>query len=415
MNIFKNMRLKWKLVWGFALPLVLVVAMSGVIYKSVDHLIQTAEWVNHTHEAIELADNLGGAMVDMETGLRGFLIAGNDEFLEPYVNGQQAFTEVIAKTLNHVSDNPEQVGRLKKIQGLKSKWLNDHAEVAIGMRREVVAGAVATQTFETLSARTIGKENFDGFRAAMAKVDADFVKGDDAAGSVLVHAIIMDMVNQETGQRGFLLSGQEASLEPYVNGRRSMALHSDELRALIADAYDREAAVASIEGLETLMARWQKEVAAVRISVRTDVTAGTKSAFDLQQFIDRGTGKQFFDQARVHVTELHNAFSKSSDRLALGMLTNASKQMVDMETGYRGYLLAGDDASLDPFRSGQIGSAKYLSELHKHIARAYVTGTVSKHVEEALELGQNWSAMAAEPEIAARRLECIRRCREELD
>ena len=31
----------------------------------------------------------------------------------------------------------------------------------------------------------------------------------------------MDMINKETGQRGFLLSGKEVSLDPYHQGQQS--------------------------------------------------------------------------------------------------------------------------------------------------------------------------------------------------
>ncbi len=101
MNFLANMQLKWKLIMGFALPLVLVVSVSAVIYKSVGTLIQTSEWVGHTHEAIAYAEGLSGAMVDMETGLRGYLVAGKEEFLEPYVAGKARFEELHPKAAKH--------------------------------------------------------------------------------------------------------------------------------------------------------------------------------------------------------------------------------------------------------------------------------------------------------------------------
>ena len=51
----------------------------------------------------------------------------------------------------------------------------------------------------------------------------------------------MDMVNQETGQRGFLLTGLEASLEPY-RGRRSKPRINILVNCvrLLHEAYDSE-------------------------------------------------------------------------------------------------------------------------------------------------------------------------------
>jgi methyl-accepting chemotaxis protein len=403
MNFFKNMQLKWKLVLGFALPLLLVVSMSAVIYKNVESLIQTSKWVNHTHEAIELAEGLSGAMVDMETGLRGYLVAGKDEFLEPYVAGQAHFEELHPLAAKHVSDNPTQVSRLTKIKTLKEIWLGKHAEVAIEMRREVARGAEATEILDTLAARTVGKENFDGFRAAIGKLRNDFVKGEEVEGHALVQAIVMDMVNQETGQRGFLLSGQEASLEPYINGGKSLKKHTDELHSLISNAYDRRRVVTDLDAVRLLMDRWKNEVAEVGIGIKKDIKSGSAFQADLQKFIDEGKGKEFFDKSRFNLENLHNAFTNANDQLALGMLSNLAKNMVGMETGYRGFLLTGQGASLDPYHGGQTGVTTFLGDLRGHVNKAYDIKSATRDLEEALALASQWREMAAEPEIDARR------------
>jgi len=45
---------------------------------------RAAASVQYTREVIARANNLARLIVDMETGERGFLIAGRDEFLEPF-------------------------------------------------------------------------------------------------------------------------------------------------------------------------------------------------------------------------------------------------------------------------------------------------------------------------------------------
>jgi methyl-accepting chemotaxis protein len=403
MDFFYSMQLKWKLIFSFLMPILLVIAMSVVIYKSVNDLIQTSKWVNHTHEAIGLANDLGGSMVDMETGLRGYLVAGQEAFLEPYTAGQASFAKAMGKATKHVSDNATQVGRLDQIQSLSDKWLNDHAKVAIDMRKEVALAADATATFTELSSRTVGKEMFDGFRLAIANANEAFLKSNDVAASSLVQSIIMDMVNQETGQRGFLLSGQEASLEPFIAGGEQLTIHADDLRTLMSEAFARDVALKNVKALETLMRRWLKEVARVGISIKKDVNSGRRGGGELQTFINKGTGKQFFDKSRVHIIELQQAFEKSNHLLALGALSNASKGMVDMETGYRGFLLTGQQASLAPYIEGQKKIKEYLAEIKGYISSAYDVETTEKSLSEALILANNWRALAAEPEIEARR------------
>ncbi|MCZ6643665.1 MAG: methyl-accepting chemotaxis protein [Gammaproteobacteria bacterium] len=111
--------------------------MSVIVYDGVDDLIDTSGMVNHTHEAMAFADDLGAAMVDMETGLRGFLITGAEEFLDPYESGQILFKNSLDEALEHVDDNPAQVDRLNHINTLKEAWMEGHATVAINMRKEV--------------------------------------------------------------------------------------------------------------------------------------------------------------------------------------------------------------------------------------------------------------------------------------
>ena len=128
MNFLDKLTLKWKLGLGFAVPMILIVALSAVVYSSLGLLIGSAKWVNHTHTAVEYGTGLTGALGNMETGLRGYLVAGKDEFLEPFEKGQVEFSEIMDKALIHVNDNPKQVSRLKNIQSIKNTWLNTHAK-----------------------------------------------------------------------------------------------------------------------------------------------------------------------------------------------------------------------------------------------------------------------------------------------
>jgi methyl-accepting chemotaxis protein len=69
-------------------------------------------------------------------------------------------------------------------------------------------------------------------------------KRQDAANAISVHTyevlntsagVLESLLNIETGQRGFSLSGKDASLEPYDGGKKSFQAHLRELTALTAD------------------------------------------------------------------------------------------------------------------------------------------------------------------------------------
>lgn len=398
MKKFNRLALTWKLGLGFAAPVVVMLLLSGLVYQSLGTLLTSSRWVNHTHEAVELGNNLTAAMVDMETGLRGYLVTGREEFLEPYHGGQKHFDATLATSLKHVSDNAEQVARLNQVGKLKEDWLSQHAHPAIKQRKDVNAGAIATKKFKTLSKRTVGKEKFDAFRAAMAKLDASFVQAHDTHARALTQAIVMDMVNMETGQRGFLLTGLEQSLEPFVAGKASLGKHVAELTDKLNNAYGRADAKANIQAIQQLKQRWIKEVTEVGIALRR---AGNSAA--VQSLIDSGSGKRYFDQIRTHARALETAFRKSNDGNALQFLTNATKALVDMETGYRGFLLTGEDPSLEPYQAGKEAFARAEANLSGQVQSIYDIAAAQSNLANANALAQDWASAAAIPEIEARR------------
>lgn len=106
------LQLRTKLIMGFGLPLLLMVAVTITVYENLERLQSSSKWVSHTHEAIANGRNLLLSMIDMETGLRGYLVAGKQEFLEPYDQGQKDFASTVERAKEHVSDNPKQVALL---------------------------------------------------------------------------------------------------------------------------------------------------------------------------------------------------------------------------------------------------------------------------------------------------------------
>ncbi len=118
--MFNKMQFKTKLVGGYAIILTMMVIVTVVVYTSVSSLIQTQGWVEHTHEVLDASSSLSKSMVDMETGQRGFMLTGNDDFLAPFNAGNKAFDEFIAKAKDLVSDNPAQVARFNEVLNLKN-------------------------------------------------------------------------------------------------------------------------------------------------------------------------------------------------------------------------------------------------------------------------------------------------------
>jgi methyl-accepting chemotaxis protein len=162
------MKFRTQLMLANGLVLTLMLIIAAALYNSVNSLIYAAKWVSHTHEVMERGNTLMKLMVDMETGERGFLLVGKEEYLEPYQQGRKAFEEVMTDVKNLVSDNPQQVRRLEKINAMAHEWHEKAAGIEIELRRKMNnAGRDSTVSMKTiidLLEKDTGKRIMDQIR-----------------------------------------------------------------------------------------------------------------------------------------------------------------------------------------------------------------------------------------------------------
>lgn len=165
MQLINNLNVKVKLYGGFGLLLLVMVVMSGVSYFGVSEMISSSKWVTHTYKVIGEAEAASAAMVDMETGQRGFMITGRDEYLEPYHAGKKAVETALKNGKHLTSDNPVQGGRWDKVSELKASWISKVAEPEILLRREVTTGAKTIEDIAKHLHEGDGKKIMDSIRA----------------------------------------------------------------------------------------------------------------------------------------------------------------------------------------------------------------------------------------------------------
>ncbi len=80
--------MKWsigvKISSGFALGLAILVVLGVLSYRDTTGLIASAENVKHTYKILEELAQIIKVMTDAETGERGYIITGEDAYLDPY-------------------------------------------------------------------------------------------------------------------------------------------------------------------------------------------------------------------------------------------------------------------------------------------------------------------------------------------
>src|SRR5258707_825651 len=81
-----NMRIGTRILVGYGLALFMVGAVGIVAYRGMGELVDAAEWVAHTHKVKEALTEVMSALKDAETGQRGYLLIGDERYLEPYAS-----------------------------------------------------------------------------------------------------------------------------------------------------------------------------------------------------------------------------------------------------------------------------------------------------------------------------------------
>ncbi len=136
---------------NLAIPLAMGLGSVIVFVGLLWHLVGLLNWVDHTHRVIAKGQELSTLIVDQESGMRGFLIAGDESFLAPYLLGASRFSAELAGAQQLVADNPIQVDRLRRVSALSQRW-GEFAQKVIDMRRhgEAVESTVRQQVGKLL-------------------------------------------------------------------------------------------------------------------------------------------------------------------------------------------------------------------------------------------------------------------------
>ncbi|MBU8540736.1 methyl-accepting chemotaxis protein [Falsiroseomonas tokyonensis] len=159
-----------KLALAFLVVIVAAGGAGGLTWLRLDVIEQAARWNEHTHKVLERADQLVGAMVDQETGVRGHLLNGDPAFLEPYRAGGQAYARALADIRRLTSDNAAQQRRLDEVDRAAQAWMTGHAarQVALMARGDEASRAEARRMEE----QGLGKASMDALRAKAEELSA---------------------------------------------------------------------------------------------------------------------------------------------------------------------------------------------------------------------------------------------------
>jgi signal transduction histidine kinase len=137
---------------------VIVGGAFAVLLVAVEDLRSSARMEALSETELDAADRLERLVVDIETGLRGFVITRQEQFLQPFNAGRVTFRDQLA-ALQSNEVNSTQARRLQAIAGDVGAYVNAYAVPLIGDVRRGMASA------HSVAATDAGKRRVDAIRA----------------------------------------------------------------------------------------------------------------------------------------------------------------------------------------------------------------------------------------------------------
>jgi PAS domain S-box-containing protein len=149
----------------FAVGLVIIAAVGGSAYVSMRHLIEEERWVAHTYEVKQGLEHVLLALTDAETGQRGFVLIGKEQYLEPYNAAVGEIERDIDALAELTRDNAAQQQSLKQVRKLVDAKLAELRETIALRRKSGLEPALAVVRSDR------GQKIMDELRGVIAEME----------------------------------------------------------------------------------------------------------------------------------------------------------------------------------------------------------------------------------------------------
>jgi methyl-accepting chemotaxis protein len=156
-----------KIAAGFMLAFLLLLGIGAVAYRSITLLTSANQSITHAYKVLEAVAEVLSLLKDAETGQRGYIITGDDTFLEPYQTGVAGAPAVIKDLRELTSDNPHQQKRIDEAEPLIAAKLAE-LKLTIDLRRK----GNLDETSKVVRGGD-GKKLMDNLRGVLSQMDRE--------------------------------------------------------------------------------------------------------------------------------------------------------------------------------------------------------------------------------------------------
>src|ERR1700674_3250807 len=120
---------------GFIASAVILALVGWESYRDTVRVAQAAAARKHSFEVQLMLDETAARLVDAETGQRGYLLTGDDSYLEPYHAAIRNLDRVVSHLKDLTSDNPNHQKRILALEPLVERKIAE-LQRTIDLRKE---------------------------------------------------------------------------------------------------------------------------------------------------------------------------------------------------------------------------------------------------------------------------------------
>jgi CheY-like chemotaxis protein/CHASE3 domain sensor protein len=256
---------------GFAIAVIAVVTLAFLSFQALQNRSAAVGSIARTEAVIDAVDGLLSSAKDLETGQRGYLLTGDEAFLEPYLTASSELPEQFERLQALTRFDPEQSKRRATLQRMIQQ---NQASLASGIEARRVGATAAAAASRDADRGKIAMDAIRALAAEMVQVERNTLaaqqkRWEDVAAvsfytqlggaGVLVFLIVAaamlasrDHVERET--QAWIRSGQVALADRLQSDMRLEALgHSVlEFLARFLDAQRGSLYLAESQGLRRI-------------------------------------------------------------------------------------------------------------------------------------------------------------------
>ncbi len=193
-QLMLRINLTTKLFAGFLLLLGLFVGVVTLNYRLAEQVLRNTRLVEASQRVSAEGATLLRNIIDMETGYRGYLLVGGEQFLEPYYGGERELTRRFATLHQLLADQPEQRARLDSTEHLFGQWHRYSqllvSEKRVARRLNPSQQGLSEMPHGRLAEGAVGKQIMDAIRYQMGGFDRAETERRDAQRQLLTGSIV---------------------------------------------------------------------------------------------------------------------------------------------------------------------------------------------------------------------------------